>query len=326
MENQYGTILTAQGKALMAACILNGSQLDLTQAAVGDGGGSCYQPDPGQTALKRETWRGAIAAAQIHPAQPNMIDVKVVIGSEVGGFIIREAALYTSDGVMLALCNLPDTEKVALSSGVSGKFTLLLHFLVEDASVLRFVVSPSLDTVSREEMDAALAAQMKEISSMVQQAAGADILDITIPAGGWTWEEGQDFPCTAQVSVPAARASHYPVVTIHPDALDMAFRAGLCPAVQAEDGALRFWARRWPAGDLAATVLLQSRSGGGAAAGGGSDYVLPPATQTTLGGVKIGENIHVTDDGKISVEDIPEPATDEEIRDIVSGSFASDAE
>lgn len=158
MENQYGTILTAQGKALMAACILNGSRLDLTQAAVGDGGGSCYQPDPGQTALKRETWRGAIAAAQINPAQPNMIDVKVVIGSEVGGFIIREAALYTSDGVMLALCNLPDTEKVALSSGVSGKFTLLLHFLVEDASVLRFVVSPSLDTVSREEMDAALAA------------------------------------------------------------------------------------------------------------------------------------------------------------------------
>lgn len=158
MENQYGTILTAQGKALMAACILNGSQLDLTQAAVGDGGGSCYQPDPNQTALKRETWRGAIAAAQIHPAQPNMIDIKVVIGSEVGGFIIREAALYTSDGVMLALCNLPDTEKVALSSGVSGKFTLLLHFLVEDASVLRFVVSPSLDTVSREEMDAALAA------------------------------------------------------------------------------------------------------------------------------------------------------------------------
>ena len=158
MENQYGTILTAQGKTLMAACILNGSQLDLTQAAVGDGGGSSYQPDPNQTALKRETWRGAIAAAQINPAQPNMIDVKVVIGSEVGGFIIREAALYTSDGVMLALCNLPDTEKVALSSGVSGKFTLLLHFLVEDASVLRFVVSPSLDTVSREEMDAALAA------------------------------------------------------------------------------------------------------------------------------------------------------------------------
>lgn len=158
MENQYGTILTAQGKALMAACILNGSQLDLTQAAVGDGGGSSYQPDPNQTALKRETWRGAIAAAQIHPAQPNMIDIKVVIGSEVGGFIIREAALYTSDGIMLALCNLPDTEKVALSSGVSGKFTLLLHFLVEDASVLRFVVSPSLDTVSREEMDAALAA------------------------------------------------------------------------------------------------------------------------------------------------------------------------
>ena len=326
MENQYGTILTAQGKALMAACILSGSKLDLTQAAVGDGGGSYYQPDPGQTTLKRETWRGAIAAAQIHPTQLNMIDVKVVIGSEVGGFIIREAALYTSDGVMLALCNLPDTEKVALSSGVSGKFTLLLHFLVEDASVLRFVVSPSLDTVSREEMDAALDAQMKEIASMVQNAAGADILEITVPADAWALadaegEEETDFPYCAEVAADAIRASHYPVVTIHPESMGAAFAAGLCPAARAEDGTLWFWARNRPRRDLMATVLLQRRSGGGAA--GGGDYVLPPATQTTLGGVMVGDNLNITPEGRLSAEDPidVQPATDQEMRDMVAGIF-----
>lgn len=34
---------------------------------------------------------------------------------------------------------------------------------------------------------------------------------------------------------------------------------------------------------------------------GGSSYVLPPATADTLGGVKIGTGIDVTDDGTINV-------------------------
>lgn len=155
---KYGTIVTRQGKERIAACILSGTLVDITQAAVGDGGGAYYQPDDTQTALKNERWRGKIASAQINPQNKNMIDVKLVVGAEVGGFFIREAALYTSDGLMLALCNLPDTEKVAFSDGVSGKLTLMLHIVVENASALRFTVDASLDTVSREEMAAALSA------------------------------------------------------------------------------------------------------------------------------------------------------------------------
>ena len=83
---------------------------------------------------------------------------KAVVGAEVGGFTIREASLIASDGVTVAICNLPDTEKTAFSDGVSGKLTLLLHLVVEDASVLRFTVDPALDTVTREELSAALSA------------------------------------------------------------------------------------------------------------------------------------------------------------------------
>ena len=56
-----------------------------------------------------------------------------------------------------------------------------------------------------------------------------------------------------------------------------------------------------------ATVLLQRRSGGGAA--GGGDYVLPPATQTTLGGVMVGDNLNITPEGRLSAEKMPQPAT-----------------
>lgn len=37
--------------------------------------------------------------------------------------------------------------------------------------------------------------------------------------------------------------------------------------------------------------------------GGGGSYTLPVATATTLGGVKIGDNINITDDGTISISD-----------------------
>ena len=155
---KYGTIITRQGKGRIAACILSGQLVDITQIAVGDGGGAYYQPDEAQTALKNECWRGQIASARLNPNTPNMIDVKAVVGADVGGFTIREASLITSDGVTLAICNLPDTEKSAFTDGVSGKLDLLLHILVEDASVLRFTVDPALDTVTREELSAALSA------------------------------------------------------------------------------------------------------------------------------------------------------------------------
>lgn len=156
--SKFGTILTAQGEQRIAACILDGTRLDIAQAAVGDGGGAYYLPDRTQTALRNERWRGAIAAAEINSDHPNMVDVKIVLGPEVSGFFAREAALYTADGVMIALCNLPDTEKPALSEGVSGRLSLLFHLVVQDASVLQFVLSPSLDTVSREELSDALSA------------------------------------------------------------------------------------------------------------------------------------------------------------------------
>lgn len=46
-----------------------------------------------------------------------MIDVKIVIGDDVGGFTVREMALYGVGGTAIAICNTPDTEKVTISEG-----------------------------------------------------------------------------------------------------------------------------------------------------------------------------------------------------------------
>ena len=156
MSNTYGTIITTKGAAIIADCILNGKMLVIYEAAAGDGGGAYYMPTVGQESLVNEKWRGEIAAVAISPTTPNMIDVKIVIGDEVGGFVIREMGLFSEEGELIAVCNTPDTEKVAISGGVSGKLTMVMHIIVADVSVVEFTINPSLDTVSKEELDDAI--------------------------------------------------------------------------------------------------------------------------------------------------------------------------
>ena len=152
MSNTYGTIITTKGAAIIADCIVNGGQLVISEAAAGDGNGAYYQPTVNQEHLVHECWRGEIAAAELNPSTPNMLDVKIVIGDEVGGFTIREMGLFSEDGTLIAVCNTPDTEKVAISGGVSGKLTMVMHIIVADASVVEFTINPSLDTVSQENL------------------------------------------------------------------------------------------------------------------------------------------------------------------------------
>ena len=109
-QTEYGTIITTQGAAIIADCILNGKKLPIVEAAAGDGGGEATTPTPGQTALVNERWRGEIAGKSLSPTTPNMIDVKVVIEDSVGGFTIREMGLYSDTGVLIAVCNTPATE------------------------------------------------------------------------------------------------------------------------------------------------------------------------------------------------------------------------
>lgn len=155
-ERKYGTKVTTLGSSRIAACILDGTKLKITQAAAGDGGGGYYVPTVDQTELMGELWRGPIVSAVQNATVPNMLDVKIVIDDSVGNFICREMGLYSEDGVLIAICNTPDTEKVAISTGVDGRLTMVMHIVVADSSVLEFTVVPALDTVSQEDLERAI--------------------------------------------------------------------------------------------------------------------------------------------------------------------------
>lgn len=152
----YGTVITTAGAALIAKCILNGGKVNIKTAAAGDGGGEYYEPTVAQTALRGKKWEGDVASAAVSTTNANMIDVKITIDDSVGGFTIREMGLFDDDGTLIAICNTPDTEKVAISTGVDGRLTMLMHIVVVDSSVLEFTLTPSLDTVSPEDLEEAI--------------------------------------------------------------------------------------------------------------------------------------------------------------------------
>lgn len=136
----------------------------------------------------------------------------------------------------------------------------------------------------------------------------AVVKEITIPAEGWALDEtGSDEPYMGMdeyryyvdVTDEEVTDDQVPIVALHKDALETAKQAGLCPTAQTVTGAVRFWARYEPMQDMAATLALLSASGSGQTGGGGT-YVLPVATATTLGGVKLGEGFSTTPDGTLS--------------------------
>ena len=148
---QYGTKLTAKGAAALATCILEGTKLEISEIAVGDGGGAYYEPMTDQTALVHEVWRDEVLTCEKSVLNPNTLDIKGVIPSDAGGFVIREMGVFDAAGTLIGVCNTPDMEKTDAASGAGGKLDLIMHLVVTDADAVQVVIKSSLDSISLED-------------------------------------------------------------------------------------------------------------------------------------------------------------------------------
>lgn len=214
------------------------------------------------------------------------------------------------------VCVMQDERGIELPSepeNPSFVFELYATLLVSNKSNIVLKVDPSskvtlkqVEQLLREELekhDEDPAAHEETIRKAVQAAASGavQIKDITIPAEGWTQSPGSDeaaaLSYTIDLAVEGVTEAVYPSVAVHKAALEAANTAGLCPAVQALAGVLRFWAQTPPKTNLSATAILMTP---GNMVGSSAGYVLPVATATRLGGVKIGPGITASPDGTIT--------------------------
>ena len=132
-------------------------------------------------------------------------------------------------------------------------------------------------------------------------AVKADRLElhaVTIPAAGWK-KDGHG--CYIDLNMPGLTADDSIAVLIEPDSADAARAAVLDSTTQSSTDTLRLRAWKMPTADLHAhyyTIREDILMALGTVAMGVGNYVLPPATADTLGGIMIGDGLAVDETGK----------------------------
>ncbi|AEF43942.1 tail fiber repeat 2 protein [Serratia sp. AS12] len=157
MTAKYRALLTDQGKALLANAAATGQKLEITQMAVGDGGGSATIPSESQTELVGEKRRAALNSLQVDANSNNQVIAELVIPEDAGGWWIRELGLYDKNGVLVAIANTPDTYKPLLAEGAGRTQVVRMVLLVKGDASAMIVADKTAVLVSRDTLDAAIA-------------------------------------------------------------------------------------------------------------------------------------------------------------------------
>ncbi|MFJ5480884.1 phage tail-collar fiber domain-containing protein [Pectobacterium carotovorum] len=156
MSARYLALLTNIGAAKLANATALGSRLNITQMAVGDGGGVLPTPNPAQAALIGEKRRAAINTLSTDPANPNQIISEQVIPENEGGWWIREIGLFDDSGDMIAIANCPETYKPQLQEGSGRIQTVRMILIVSSTDAVTLKIDPAVVLATRSYVDSAI--------------------------------------------------------------------------------------------------------------------------------------------------------------------------
>ncbi|ENQ2777680.1 TPA: phage tail protein [Klebsiella pneumoniae] len=148
----YIAILTPAGEAKLAAAALTGEPVGFSHMGVGDGGGTLTQPYATQTGLINELYRAPLNRLVIAESGANIIRAEMVMFPQVGGFWLREAALYDDEGECLALANLPPSYKPLLAEGSGRQQAINLWIAVNNTADVQLMTDPTVIIASADEV------------------------------------------------------------------------------------------------------------------------------------------------------------------------------
>ena len=150
----YYTILTKVGQAKIANAIAYGRQLQITQFALGDGGGSGYEPDESQTALKNEVYRANVSNVIVSDENINMLEVNMAVPADQGGWVVREMGIYDTDGDLIAISKTPDDPKPGAGSGAAKDVVYRLFIVVANTDAVEIKIDPTVAVATKAEVQA----------------------------------------------------------------------------------------------------------------------------------------------------------------------------
>lgn len=296
-----GSYSSAPGIALIAKVLAGRCQMHYTRAAVGKG----EIPEGESPKTMREPAEYVMDAkisAITNPVDGEcQVTVQINSSDVEQGFYATGILLYAADPdegevpyTYLVLENGPEWIRPA-SSAVGKLATFDLIAAVGEVDRVTATIDPN-SIVTR--------------SVVEQLIAGATVKrEITIPTTGWDVgaEESAEGAMYLDIPQDDVTAEMTPNISILPAHTATAKECGMSTAVMTLDGAVRLYTEKAPKAEISAVLTLSQASSGPAGSGGssgtvGGDYVLPTATATRLGGVRIGDGVNVEANGRISVD------------------------
>lgn len=187
MTRQFLSLITQAGREKIAAASVTGEKVIFSLMAVGDGDGGPVELRDSQDGLANEQYRTQLNSLKIQDNQKNIISAEAIIPPEIGGFTIREAALYDEDGVCMAVARVPETYKPALAEG-SGRFTVLrIWLIVSSTENIEMIVDPGIVLATVEDViNAGNAVKDYTDDQLSDHASSRNHPDATLDEKGFT--------------------------------------------------------------------------------------------------------------------------------------------
>lgn len=171
MAEQFYTILTAIGKAKIANATALGNKVNFTTLKVGDGGGKYYNPTETQEDLINAVWQGNMNSISVDKKNPNWIVIEVIIPSNIGGFVIREAGIFDDEGVLIAVGKYPETYKPKAEDGSTKDLIIKMILEVSNTSTVTLKVDPTVILATKKDIEV-LENKIKNIKVPVESVNG----------------------------------------------------------------------------------------------------------------------------------------------------------
>lgn len=150
----YQVILTDIGLQKLTQAEANGTQVQFSQIAIGDGAGRPITVDSTMTALVNEVYRTNVNQVYIDPKDSSTIVIEGIIPLSAGGFWIREIGVFDTEGDLILVGNYPDSYKPDPVTEVAGfELPLLVKKKLSNTSVVQIAVDNSIVMASKEYVD-----------------------------------------------------------------------------------------------------------------------------------------------------------------------------
>lgn len=198
LNTKFFAILTAIGEAKQANAAALGTAWTFAQMAVGDANGTDPIPSRTQTKLINELRRAPLNQVKVDPANASVIIAEQIIPEGIGGWWVREIALYDADGDMVAVANCAPTYKPLLSQGSGRTQVIRVNLIVSSTANIELRIDPSIVLATREYVDTVVVEALSKLDykHSVLVATTANIV-----LSGIQTVDGEVLPAGARVLV-----------------------------------------------------------------------------------------------------------------------------